>query len=147
MMGEADLHPLGWFRMTPGQRIPSMMAPTVIVRDGQPALTLGSGGANRIRSAIMQVLVNTLAADLPLDASVRASRVHFEHGVLQVEGGNDPALATAMAAAGYDVNAWPDQHMFFGGVHAVAVEAGGWFTAVGDPRRGGSAIVVGAAAD
>ena len=147
MMGEADLHPLGWFRMTPGQRIPSMMAPTVILRDGQPVLALGSGGANRIRSAIMQVLVNTLAADLPLVNSVRASRVHFEHGVLQVEGGNDPALVPALTAAGYEVNAWPDQHMFFGGVHAVAVQDDGQFAAVGDPRRGGSAIVVGATAD
>ena len=147
MMGEADLHPLGWFRMTPGQRIPSMMAPTVILRDGQPVLTLGSGGANRIRSAILQVLVKTLAGNWTLDDAVRASRLHFEDGVLQVEGGNHPALASAMAGFGYKVNAWPDQHMFFGGVHAVAVQAGGQFAAVGDPRRGGSAIVVGATAD
>lgn len=147
MMGEADLHPLGWFRMTSGQRIPSMMAPTVVLRAGQPVLTLGSGGANRIRSAILQVLLRTLAAGAPLDAAVRASRVHFEDGVLQIEGGNDAALAPAMAAAGYTVNAWPDQHMYFGGVHAVAVRPDGQFTAVGDPRRGGSAIVVGAAAN
>ena len=147
MMGEADLHPLGWFRMTPGQRIPSMMAPTVVLHDGRPVLTLGSGGANRIRSAILQVLVNTLAAGAPLDAAVRASRVHFEEGVLQIEGGHDPALASALAAAGYNVNAWPDQHMYFGGVHAVAVQPDDRFAAVGDPRRGGSAIVVGATAD
>ncbi|MEZ4771211.1 MAG: gamma-glutamyltransferase [Caldilineales bacterium] len=147
MMGEADLHPLGWFRMTSGQRIPSMMAPTVVLRDGRPVLTLGSGGANRIRSAIMQVLVNTLSAGMPLDAAVYASRVHFEDGVLQIEGGHDAALAPALDAAGYTVNAWPDQHMYFGGVHAVAERTDGQFAAVGDPRRGGSAIVVGATAD
>lgn len=147
MMGEADLHPQGWFRMTPGQRIPSMMAPTVVLRDGQPLLALGSGGANRIRSAILQVLLNTLAADRPLESAVRASRVHFEDGVLQIEGGNDPALAPTLAALGYQVNAWPDQHMYFGGVHAVAVDTNGQFAAAGDPRRGGSAIVVGASAD
>ena len=62
--------------------------------------------------------------------SVRASRVHFEHGVLQVEGGNDPALVPALTAAGYEVNAWPDQHMFFGGVHAVAVQDDGQFEIV-----------------
>ena len=147
MMGEADLHPLGWFRMTPGQRIPSMMAPTVVLHDSKPVLTLGSGGANRIRSAILQVLVNALAAGAPLDAAVRASRVHFEEGVLQIEGGHDPALAPALAAAGYTVNVWPDQHMYFGGVHAVAVQPDVQFAAMGDPRRGGSAIVVGATAD
>ena len=147
MMGEADLHPLGWFRMTPGQRIPSMMAPTVVLHDGRPALALGSGGANRIRSAILQVLVNTLARGTTLETAVRASRIHFEEGVLQIEGGHDPALASAMGSVGYAVNAWPDQHMYFGGVHAVALGSGGEFTAVGDPRRGGSAIVVCATAD
>ena len=91
--------------------------------------------------------MNTLARGTTLETAVRASRMHFEEGVLQIEGGHDPALASAMDAVGYAVNAWPDQHMYFGGVHAVALGSGGEFTAVGDPRRGGSAIVVCATAD
>lgn len=144
MMGEADLHPEGWFRLPPGQRIPSMMAPSLVLDPaGRPALVLGSGGANRIRSAIVQVLVNVLAGGMSLEAAVRASRVHFEAGVLQIEGGNNPTIAPALAAAGYAVNAWAQQHMYFGGVHAVAVLPGGQYVAVGDPRRGGSGLAVG----
>lgn len=145
MLGEADLHPQGFHRSTPGKRIPSMMAPTVVVEDTRPVLALGSGGANRIRSAILQVLLNTLASELPLREAVEAPRVHFEDGVLQVEAGNDPATVDALEAAGYIVNRWQSRHMYFGGVHAVAHSVNSGFEAVGDPRRGGAASVAGAA--
>jgi gamma-glutamyltranspeptidase/glutathione hydrolase len=138
MLGEADLHPQGFHRSPPGRRIPSMMAPTVVLQDGQPVLALGSGGANRIRSAIVQVLLNSLAFRLPLGRAVEAPRIHFEEGVMQMEGGNDPAAIDGLAAAGYRVNRWQTRHMYFGGVHAVARTADG-LAAVGDPRRGGAA--------
>lgn len=141
MLGEADLHPQGFHKSPPGQRIPSMMAPTVVLRDGLPLLALGSGGANRIRSAIVQVLLNSLAFQLPLAEAVGAARIHFEEGVLQVEDGNDPAAIDALEAAGYSVNRWQTRHMFFGGAHAVARQPDGSFAAVGDARRGGAAVL------
>jgi gamma-glutamyltranspeptidase/glutathione hydrolase len=144
MLGEADLHPQGFHRSTPGERIPSMMAPTVVLEESHPVLALGSGGANRIRSAILQVLLNTLAFELPLRAAVEAPRVHFEDGVLQVEAGNDLASVAALEAAGYIVNRWQSRHMYFGGVHAVAHPNEGDFVAFGDPRRGGAAAQTGA---
>ncbi len=142
MLGETDLHPQGFHKSPPGVRIPSMMAPTVVLRDGAPLLAVGSGGANRIRSAIVQVLLNSLACQLPLDQAVEAARIHFEEGVMQVEAGNDPAAIAALAAAGYTVNRWQTRHMYFGGAHAVARQGDG-FAAVGDPRRGGAALLVG----
>jgi gamma-glutamyltranspeptidase/glutathione hydrolase len=117
-----------------------MMAPTVVLRDGAPVLSLGSGGANRIRSAIVQVLLNSLAFHLPLAEAVEAARIHFEEGVLQVEGGNDRAAIDALAEAGYRVNRWQTRHMYFGGAHAVA-RAAGRFAAAGDARRGGAAVI------
>ena len=54
MMGEEDLNPHGWFSWPDGIRLPSMMAPTCVLKDGNPELILGSGGSNRIRSAITQ---------------------------------------------------------------------------------------------
>ena len=143
MLGEADLHPQGFHKSLPGVRIPSMMSPTVVLHDGQPVLALGSGGANRIRSAIVQVLLNTLAYDLPLEEAVAAPRIHFEEGVLQVEGGNDPAAIAALADAGYRINRWQTRHMFFGGVHAVQRTAERGLVAVGDARRGGAAVISG----
>lgn len=143
MLGEADLHPQGFHKSPPGVRIPSMMSPTVVLHDGQPVLALGSGGANRIRSAIVQVLLNSLAYGLPLEEAVAAPRIHFEEGMLQVEGGNDPAAVAVLTDAGYRINRWQTRHMFFGGVHAVQQTSDRGLIAVGDARRGGAAVMRG----
>ena len=60
MLGEQDLNPLGFHRFPPGRRLPSMMAPTVVLRDGDPELVLGSAGSNRIRSAILQTIIRVV---------------------------------------------------------------------------------------
>ena len=97
MMGEQDLSPLGFFTHPPGRRLPSMMAPTVVLRDGEPELVLGSAGSNRIRSALLQVIVNVLDHGLDAAAAVDAPRLHFEDGLVYVE----PGIATAsLEAAG-----------------------------------------------
>jgi gamma-glutamyltranspeptidase/glutathione hydrolase len=147
MMGEADLHPQGFHRRPAGQRIASMMSPTVVLARASATgpyqtLVTGSGGANRIRSAILQVLLNTMRFGMPLEQAVWAGRIHFEEGWLQVEDGNDRAAIAALEGAGYRVNRWQGRHMFFGGAHSVATMAAGPIMAVGDGRRGGSAVVV-----
>ncbi|MEZ4580751.1 MAG: gamma-glutamyltransferase [Caldilineaceae bacterium] len=81
MLGEADLHPQGFHRLPPGGRLVTMMTPVIVAQDGQPVLAVGSGGSNRIRSAILQVLSNVLDFGLPLDDAVNAPRVHFESGL------------------------------------------------------------------
>ena len=65
MLGEEDLNPLGFHRIAPGRRVPSMMAPTVVLRDGEIVLALGSAGSNRIRSAILQTVVRAVEQGLP----------------------------------------------------------------------------------
>src|SRR5207247_11150604 len=67
MLGEQDLNPLGFHRHPPGRRLPSMMSPTVVLSEGVPELVLGSGGSNRIRSAILQTIVNVIDHGLPVD--------------------------------------------------------------------------------
>src|ERR687889_1479131 len=57
MLGEQDLNPLGFHLHDPGARVPSMMAPTVVLREGRPEVALGSAGSNRIRSAIIQTII------------------------------------------------------------------------------------------
>ena len=97
MMGEQDLSPAGWFTHPPGRRLPSMMAPTVVLDDGTPELVLGSAGSNRIRSAILQVIVNAIDHGMDAQAAVDAPRLHFEDGLVYAEPGVDGA---ALEAAG-----------------------------------------------
>jgi gamma-glutamyltranspeptidase/glutathione hydrolase len=134
MCGEQDLSPLGFFTTPPGGRLPSAMAPTLVLRDGEIELVLGSAGSNRIRSALLQVIVNTVDLGLPVQAAVDAPRLHAEDGVVVVEPGVDTA---ALSAAGHRLSRFRARNTYFGGVQAVArtgpVLAGG-----GDPRRGGA---------
>ena len=64
MLGEQDLNPLGFHRHPAGRRVPSMMSPTVILRDGELEAGLGSAGSNRIRSAILQTIVRLVSRRL-----------------------------------------------------------------------------------
>ncbi|HUB03774.1 MAG TPA: gamma-glutamyltransferase [Solirubrobacteraceae bacterium] len=141
MLGEQDLNPLGFHRFPPGRRMPSMMSPTVVLRDGAPELALGSAGSNRIRSAILQTIIRVIDDGLEAGDAVRAPRVHFEDGVVYAEPGIDTA---ALERAGRSITAFTELNLFFGGAQAAARDGQGRFSGGGDPRRGGAALVVSA---
>ena len=141
MMGEQDLNPLGFHRHPPGRRMPSMMAPTAVLRDGVAELVLGSAGSNRIRSAILQTIVRVIDEGMRAPDAVDAPRVHFEDGVVYAEPGSD---TRGLEAAGRPIARFRERNLFFGGVQAAERDSDGCFWGGGDPRRGGAAIVVGA---
>ncbi|MFL5823112.1 MAG: gamma-glutamyltransferase family protein [Solirubrobacteraceae bacterium] len=139
MLGEQDLNPLGFHHHPPGRRLPSMMAPTVVLRDGVAELVLGSAGSNRIRSAILQTIARVIDEGLRADEAVEAPRVHFEDGVVYAEPGVDMA---ALEATGRPLARFRERNLFFGGVQAVERDGQGAFWGGGDPRRGGASITV-----
>ncbi len=141
MLGEEDLNPLGFNQWPCNQRMSSMMTPTMILKDNKPQLALGSGGSNRIRTAILQVISNIVDFGMPLKLAVESPRIHWESGAFHLEPGY---LAAAVEGAeaeflGTDrVVHWQQSNMFFGGVHSVGLEADGRLTGAGDPRRSGA---------
>ncbi|MGE5282592.1 MAG: gamma-glutamyltransferase family protein [Chloroflexota bacterium] len=139
MLGEEDLNPLGFHAIAPGRRVPSMMAPTVVLRDGEIELGLGSAGSNRIRSAILQTVVRVVEQGMAAEEAVRAPRLHFEQGIVQAEPGIDEEALARIEARGVPVLRRPQINLFFGGVQAVARDpSSGALSGGGDPRRGGS---------
>ena len=136
MMGEEDLSPAGLLSHPPGTRLPSMMAPTAVFRDGRPELVLGSAGSNRIRSALLQVIVNAIDLDRQAQQAVDAPRLHVQDSMVYAEPGID---VDALQAAGHPVTRFRARNPFFGGCQAVRRDhASGAFSAGGDPRRGGA---------
>jgi gamma-glutamyltranspeptidase/glutathione hydrolase len=113
-----------------------MMAPTVVLAGGVPELVLGSAGSNRIRSAILQVIVNAVDHGLDAQAAVDAPRLHFEDGLVYAEPGIDGA---ALEAAGRTLAWFRGPNLFFGGCQAVQ-RSGGVLSGGGDPRRGGAVV-------
>src|SRR5215218_5229300 len=139
MMGEQDLSPLGFFTHPPGRRLPSMMAPTIVLAGGRPEVVLGSAGSNRIRSALLQVIVNVLDRGMDAAAAVDAPRMHWEDGSVYAEPGID---LQALGDAGYVLAPFRARNLFFGGCQAVERSAGGVLSGGGDPRRGGAVVGV-----
>jgi gamma-glutamyltranspeptidase/glutathione hydrolase len=121
----------------PGRRLTSMMAPSIAIAGDRPRLVLGSAGSNRLRGAIMQVVVNVLGHGMGVAAAIDQPRVHLENGVLHLE----PELE-APTGAWEAVVHWPQQNLFFGGVSAVEQLPDGELGAAGDARRGGAGVVV-----
>jgi gamma-glutamyltranspeptidase/glutathione hydrolase len=138
MLGEEDLNFGGFHRWREGARLASMMSPAVAELDDGTRLALGTGGSNRIRSAMTQVLVNLLDFGMSPEQAVQAPRMHLEGELLSIEPGFGPEAMAALAAAAPRHHLWPEQNLFFGGVHTVSIRHGGIFDGAGDPRRGGA---------
>ncbi|CDN10225.1 Gamma-glutamyltranspeptidase [Richelia intracellularis] len=85
MLGEADLNPQGFHQWQENQRISSMMSPTIMLKDNQPEIVLGSGGSNRIRTAILQVISNLIDWQMPLLDAIESPRCHWENYQLDIE--------------------------------------------------------------
>ena len=143
MLGEEDLNPAGYHLHEPGARVPSMMAPTVVLSDGRPELALGSAGSNRIRSAILQTILGVVDHGLQAQRAVSSPRLHVEGRELDAEPGIDEDALDRLVSADWTVRRWSEQNLFFGGVQAVARDQEtGELSGGGDPRRGGVATVV-----
>jgi gamma-glutamyltranspeptidase/glutathione hydrolase len=140
MLGEYDLIAGG--PATPGRRLTSMMAPTVVLGPSGPRLVVGSAGSVRLRGAIMQVIANVVAHDMPVADAIDAPRVHVEAPHIHCEGGFDPAELDRLEAAGAEVVRWRRRNLYFGGTNGVEVQADGTLAAAGDERRGGDGVVV-----
>lgn len=133
MLGEDDLNAVGFFNWPEGVRLSSMMTPGVLAAPDGASTAFGSGGSNRIRTALTQVILNLCLYGMPAGEAVKAPRLHLEGARLSVE----PGLDTDQIDWPGDVQVWPAQNMFFGGAHIVRRDAAGSITGAGDPRRDG----------
>jgi len=140
MLGELDV--IGTVEREGGERLPSMMAPTIVLDRHEPRLVLGSAGSVRLSGAILQVIHHVVAGGMPVDEAIDHARLHVEEGVVQVEGGWPEGTAEQLREAGHQVNPWAGRNLYFGGVSAVERLTDGTLAAAGDPRRGGHGVVV-----
>lgn len=138
MLGELDV--IGAGERAPGDRLLSMMAPTIVLESGRPRLVIGSAGSVRLAGAIAQVSWRILRG-APVASAIEAPRLHVDGTTLHLEGGwEDDAVADLSSS--WDVVRWDGLNLFFGGVQAVEQAADGALRAAGDPRRGGAGLVV-----
>ena len=142
MLGEEDLNPLGLHAQTPGTRMGSMMAPTLVQGDDGSLLALGTGGSERIRSSLSGVIARHLDHGADIADAIGAPRVHPGEGLTDTEPGLAETSMEALRQGGVPLRAWDLPDLYFGGVHAVRRAPDGSVLAIGDVRRGGAVAVV-----
>ena len=133
MLGETDLLR---GQLVPGDRMHSMMAPTLVVdAGGGLELALGAAGGTRLRTALLTVLAGVIDEGIEPQAAVDRPRAHPAGAVVNAEPGVDEDALARLEASGLHVRRWPALHHYFGGVSAI-----GRTGAAADPRRSGAAI-------
>ncbi len=121
----------------PGARLTSNMAPTVGRSSDGAVLAIGTPGADRITTALTQVLASFTSGRARLQDAIERPRVHVHHvgdGACQVEAEEDMPLPDL----GLPVRRHERLSMYFGGVAAVHLDSAGHITPAGDPRRTGA---------
>jgi gamma-glutamyltranspeptidase/glutathione hydrolase len=134
MLGETDLvrGPL-----RPGERMQSMMAPTLAVDAAGLSLAAGAAGGTRLRTALLGVVAGILDEGLAPATAVARPRFHPAADVVNAEPGVDEAALATLEARGRTVRRWPAPHHYFGGVSVVSRSGG-----AADPRRSGAAATL-----
>ena len=116
-------------------RLPTMMSPTIIMKNKQPYILLGSGGSNRIRSAIVQVILNCIVKGEGLEEAILSPRIHLEGSQLFYEPGL--SITEDDLSDLFSLHPFEAKNLFFGGVNAVTLSEG-----ASDIRRGGTFEIV-----
>jgi gamma-glutamyltranspeptidase/glutathione hydrolase len=145
-LGEPELNRLGLHALVPGTRLASNMAPSVGRRDDGSALAVGSPGADRITTALMQVLGRHALLGMEVGAAIDAPRAHvriLDGDSVRVDHEDDEAIVAAAAELGLPTYSHGPLSMFFGGVGAAWVGGDGSLAAAGDPRRAAATRVSG----
>jgi gamma-glutamyltranspeptidase / glutathione hydrolase len=134
MLGEADLvrGPL-----TAGERMASMMAPTLAFAGGRLELAAGAAGGTRLRTALLGVVAGILDENFEPNAAVERPRFHAAGRIVNAEPGVDEEALASLERREWTVRRWQTRHHYFGGVSLVSRRG-----PAADPRRSGAAATL-----
>ena len=126
-----------------GKRMRTLISPTLVLKDGQPFLTIGTPGAARIISTVTIVLSNIIDYGMGLQEAIEAPRFYVRDNTetLEYEARFAPEVIDTLQAMGYTVLEHPDFDLYFGGAQGVMIDLEtGTLIGGADPRRDGAAI-------
>jgi gamma-glutamyltranspeptidase/glutathione hydrolase len=123
----------------PGKRPLSSMAPTLVLKDGKPFLTLGTPGATRIISALPQILMNVIDYKMDIQSAIEAPRIHAMTRDIFLESRIPVDVQNALRALGHPLQVRGAMDLYFGGAQAILIMPNGVLLGGADPRRDGFA--------
>jgi gamma-glutamyltranspeptidase/glutathione hydrolase len=105
----------------PKKRPVSSIAPTLVLKNGKPFLTIGTPGGSRIIGALAQIIINIIDFKMSIDDAIEAPRIHSYKGVLHVEGRIPKLVIRGLKELGHNVKVHPGFDNYFGGAQGIMV--------------------------
>ncbi|MCP4047596.1 MAG: gamma-glutamyltransferase [Gammaproteobacteria bacterium] len=126
--------------LEPGRRPRTTIAPMIVKKDGKVRWVLGSPGAGRIGSTVIEILVNLIDFDMNLELAIRTPKFtgYDSYKEIQLEDDFPQKTVNLLEALGHKVKRYDHPDLYFGGPNAIAVKDG-VLTGVGSIRRHGGA--------
>jgi gamma-glutamyltranspeptidase/glutathione hydrolase len=124
--------------IAPGKRMLSSQTPTLVLKDGKPLLVLGSPGGRSIIATVLQVIVNVIDYQMPIQQAVDAGRVYHTWlpDVVRIEKRLPQAAIEALRQRGHTVQPIDAE----GDCHAIWIDPSTGLRHPGiDKRRRGAA--------
>lgn len=121
-----------------GKRPRSSMAPTIVLRDGQPVLAVGSPGGSTIIGTTLNVILNVLDFGMDVQEAVNAPRVIARNGAVDIESRlfANTGLVQGLRAKGFEVR----DAGSVGAAQAIGIAEDGSLRGAADPRKEGLAL-------
>ncbi len=124
--------------IAPGKRPLSSMTPTIVSKDGNLLLVLGTGGGPTIINQVLQVIVNIVDHSMSIRQAIEAPRIHHQWlpDVVNTEPfGLADDVVTSLTAKGHRLKPYPETP-YPGDVEGIMIEAGsGIRLSASDPRN------------
>ncbi len=124
-------------KIEPGKRMLSSMAPTLVLKEGQPLLILGSPGGSKIITAVAQGIINFTRFGLSLEETASQPRFHHQwlpDRIYLEEGNFDVATIQRLIRYGHEIK----ERSPYGDLEMICIEPSGLMNGVSDPRSGGA---------
>lgn len=121
----------------------SNMSPSIILKNGEPFMTIGSPGSMRITSAIVQTVLNVIEFEMDIQEAINSPRIHqYRNAQPEIERAMSQETINGLIALGYSpvvIGGSAGIDLYFGGVQGVIIKNNKFYGGA-DPRRDGKAV-------
>lgn len=124
----------------PFKRPVSSIAPTIVLKEGKPFLTIGTPGGSRIIGALTQIIVNLIDFNMSIDEAIEAPRIHAIGKYLYLEGRIDSKVIEGLKVKGHNIKIREKYDSYFGGAQGILIQEDGKLYGGADSRRDGVAV-------
>ena len=130
--------------LVPGKRPRTIIAPTIVLKDGKPFLVVGSPGAARIIYAMVHILTNIIDFGMGIQEAIDAPRTYSyaTSNRTEIESRIPESVREELRAMGYTrIDVRGDYDLYFGGAQAILIDPEtGEMRGAADPRRAGGVV-------